>query len=320
MANYQWEPSVFGRMIALPSVVAEQQLKMAGAVQLKVLLWFAANGGTFDADACAAAVGYSAADCLDAMQYWAACGVLHGEQTASAPSGLAAAVVPAAPIARPRAVKPQMKEVIAAQRSTPSFAYLLDTVSARLGKPLTHGDMETLLYLTDTAGLPAEVVLMVVEYAVQTDHYSMRYIEKTALDWADKEITTIAAAEEHLCRLERCREALLKVQTVCALPKPLSATVGNMNYAEKWVFLWMVADDLLRLAYAMCAEKTGTFQAKYIDRVLENWRAQGITTAEQAAALTAVPKAATVQDEQPSDYEQMVENYIPVYKRKKKKG
>ena len=318
MANYQWEPSMFGRMVALPATVAEQQLKLAGAVQLKTLLWFATNGGTFDANACAAAVGYSAADCLDAMQYWVACGVLRDVEASAMPT-VSAPPVPA-PMARPRAVKPQMKEVIAAQKAVPGFSYLLDTVSARLGKPLTHGDMETLLYLTDTAGLPAEVVLMVVEYAVQTEHYSMRYIEKTALDWADKEITTIAAAEEHLCRLERCREALLKVQTVCALPKPLPASAVNMACAEKWVFLWSVTDDLLRLAYAVCAEKTGTFQVKYIDRVLENWHAQGIVTAEQAAALTAVPIAAVKPTESSSEYEQMVENYIPVYKSKKKKG
>lgn len=59
-----------------------------------------------------------------------------------------------------------MKEVIARQKSSPDFAYLLDTASARLGKAITNGDMETLLYLYDTAGLPAEVILMVIEYAV----------------------------------------------------------------------------------------------------------------------------------------------------------
>ena len=312
MAQYQWEPSAFGRMLALPAAVAEQ-LKLAGAVHLTVLLWFAANGGSFEADECAAAVGYSAADCLDAMNYWAANGVLRCEGKPAAPTATAAPAP--APIVRPAAVKPQMKEVIAAQKSVPGFAYLLDTVSARLGKPLSHGDMETLLYLTDTAGLPAEVVLMVVEYAVQTEHYSMRYIEKTALDWADKEITTIAAAEEHLCRLERCREAMLKVQTVCALSKPLTANASNMNYAEKWIFAWKIGDDLLRLAYTVCEEKTGAFKAPYIDRVLENWRAQGITTAEGAAALMGGSKPVAT-NEAPSEYEQMVESYIPVYKKK----
>ena len=67
--------------------------------------------------------------------------------------------------------------------------------------------METLLYLYDTAGLPAEVILMVIEYAVDGGKYHMRYIEKVALDWADRGIDTIDKAEQYLCRLDRRRQA-----------------------------------------------------------------------------------------------------------------
>ena len=327
MSTYQWNPTAFGKILAIPATVAEQHLKLAGPLQLKVLLWFASQNGTFDAAACAAACGYSQADCADAMRYWVSAGLLC-ENGVIPPAAPAVAPVlpaapttpslPAAPTPRPRAVKPQMKEVVATQKRSPQFAYLLDTVSARLGKPLTYGDMETLLYLHDTAALPVEIILMVVEYAAQVDHFSMRYIEKVALDWADKGITTLAAAEEHLCALERGREALVKVQTVCQLPRPLSAAASTMALAEKWVYTWQVADDLLRYAYVVCAEAKGGFHAKYIDRVLENWRTQGITSAAQASALSASPKKATETDEQPSEYEQLVENYLPVYKKKKK--
>ncbi len=329
MASYQWNPAAFGKILALPAAVAEQHLKLAGPLQLKVLLWFASQNGVFDQAACAAACGYSAADCADAMRYWVSAGLLceNGAvptpvtpaPTPSLPTAAPNPSLPPAPTPRPRAVKPQMKEVVATQKRSPQFAYLLDTVSARLGKPLTYGDMETLLYLHDTAALPVEIILMVVEYAAQSDRFSMRYIEKVALDWADKGITTLAAAEEHLCYLERGQDALLKVQTVCALPRPLSAAATTMALAEKWVFTWQVADELLRYAYSVCLESKGGFHAKYIDRVLENWRAQGIATAEAAMALSASPKkAAAKPTEEQSEYEQMVENYLPVYKKKKK--
>ena len=317
MSTYQWNPTAFGKILALPAAVAEQHLKLAGPLQLKVLLWFASQGGTFDLSACAAACGYPEADCADAMRYWVSAGLLC-ENGALPPAAPTPPSLPTTPTPRPRAVKPQMKEVVATQKRSPQFAYLLDTVSARLGKPLTYGDMETLLYLHDTAALPVEIILMVVEYAAQGDHFSMRYIEKVALDWADKGITTLAAAEEHLCALERGREALAKVQTVCGLPRPLSAAASTMALAEKWIYTWQVADDLLRYAYVVCAESKGGFHAKYIDRVLENWRAQGIATAAQASALSSAPKKTVETDEQPSEYEQMVESYLPVYKKKKK--
>lgn len=93
------------------------------------------------------------------------------------------------------------------QKESEEFAYLLDTASARLGRPISHGDMETLLYLYDTAGLPIEVILMVLAYAVAAGKLNMRYVEKVALDWADQGIDTIAAAEQHLLRLERRDQA-----------------------------------------------------------------------------------------------------------------
>lgn len=307
MADYRWNPDEFGRVLALPAAIAEQHLKLAGPIQLKVLLWFATNG-TFDAEACARAVGYSPSDCADAMRYWTAAGLLLDGGTAPVPQKTAVAPAP-----RPKAVKPQMKEVIAAQKSSPEFTYLLDAVSARLGKPLSPGDMETLLYLFTTAGLPAEVILMAVGYAAQSERFTVRYIEKIALDWADKGILTIAAAEEHLCRLERCQQALLKVQTVCGLSKPLNATAGNLDMAEKWVFAWHTGDELLRLAAEISVEKTGKFEMPYVNRILENWRGQGVTSADEVRGR--LTKKA---DREESDYEQMVELYVPKYNKKKK--
>ncbi len=316
MATYQWDPAALSQIVAIPAVVAEDHLKLAGPLQLKVLLWFCANAASFDADACAAAVGYTAADCTDAMQYWVSSGIL---RQIDAPC-----VTPArpkkpktAPVRRPSVVKPSITEVAAEGENTPAFAYLLDTVSARLGKPLAPTDMETFLYLYRTVGLPIEVLLMVVGYAAQAERFSVRYIEKIALDWADNGILTIDAAEQHLCYLEHCEQALLHVQTVCQLPTPLSSTAARSAMAEKWVYAWQVSDDLLRFAADVCTQKTGKFDMRYLNGILENWHAQGIQTVEEAAALSG--KKAPSPEVAPSEYEQMVQQYVPVYRKKKRK-
>lgn len=333
MAEFRWNASQMKRVFVLPKDVVDRHLRLAGSVQLKVLLWVSRNGGEFDAEACAKAVGVSAPDCQDALQYWVAAGLLLpiGEETAPAVPPQAPAVPavpqepPTMPAARPAAVKPLMTEVIARQKSCPDFAYLLEAVSARLGRPLAAGDSETLLYLYQTAGLPVEVILMVVGYAAQRNRFTMRYIEKVALDWADKNIMTMAAAEEHLCFLERCQTAVEKVQTVCRLVRPIGGEFAH-RAAEKWVYQWQVSDALLAEAYAICVQKTGGFQAKYMDKVLENWQMQGITTPEKLQeVLQNVPaskggkkgKVAVVSEEN-QEYEAMVEKYIPVYKKKKR--
>lgn len=318
MSEFYWDPAQLNGVFAVPTAVVHRHLKMAGSVQLKVLLWFSANGGAFDAAACAKALGLSPADCNDALQYWVETGLLRRSGKA-APAPVTApppAKAPIAPVGRPAAVKPQMTEVVLARRESPEFGYLLDTVSARLGRPLSPGDMETLLYLFNTAGLPAAVILMAVGYAAQSERFTIRYIEKIALDWADRGILTIDAAEKHLCYLEHCQQALLKVQTVCGMTTPLSATATNLTLAEKWVFQWHISDDLLREAYAACVAHTGKFSGKYLDRILENWHEQGITAPDQLKPS----KSKSSDSDAFSDYEKILENYVPVYKKKKKKG
>ncbi len=322
MAEYRFKASQLKRVLVLPKEIVDRHLRLAGSVQLKVLLWVSRNGGEFDAEVCAKAVGVSAPDCADALQYWVAAGVLlpEDDDQPAAPTPVKEdklPEVPPKPVARPAAVKPQMTEVLKKQKADKEFSYLLDAVSARLGRPLANGDAETLLYLFETAGLPAAVIMMVVEYAAQAGRFTMRYIEKVALDWADQGIMTMSAAEEHLCFLERCSAAAAKVQTLCSLTKPISSAFAART-AEKWVYQWQVEDALILEAYAVCVDKTGAFQAKYMDKVLDNWRAQEITTLDRLKELQKGQKKGTVKNEENREYEEMVEQYIPVYKKKKR--
>ena len=243
------------------------------------------------------------------------------EQPAAEPSSRIADRRSAGPGPRPRAVKPSLQEVLQRQKENPDFAYLLDTTSARLGRPISHGDMETLLYLYETAGLPIEVILMVVGYAVSAGKLNMRYVEKVALDWADRGIDTMAAAEEYLCALERRDAAAKRVQSLLGLER--SFTVGQMEQVEKWVCLWKLPDSLIALAARVCREKIGKFQCTYVDRILEGWHQEGIDSAEKAEALISRSKAkakgaAPVENSSLDldEYEQRVADYVPVYKKR----
>lgn len=331
--NYQWNPAVLGEVFAVPAAVVDDHIKMAGSAQLKVLLWLLREGrGSFDPERCSAAIGVSPADCSDALQYWFATGLMlpvgetfgappavpSPEKAApSTPAPSSAAATRNPPAARPRPVKPSMKEVIARQKESAEFSYLLETASARLGRPISQGDMETLLYLYDTAGLPAEVILMVVEYAVAEGKYHMRFIEKVALDWADRGITTMAAAEQHLCALERRRQAWNTVSALLGLTQ--SPTIAQSDAAERWVCDWQVNEGLLRLAYERCREATGKFNSSYMDKILEHWRMDGVDTVEKALAekpgKRKSKKAAKETSFDLDEYESMVSEFTPVYKK-----
>ncbi len=330
--TYTWNSRLLGDVFVLPGDIVDHHLRLAGSAQLKILLWCARCGkGTFDPQACADAIGLPAADCLDALQYWIQTGVLsveEGETAASqpeegVPSGKTApASLPPAPAAivmptakaRPAPVKPQLKEVLARREESGDFAALLDTVSARIGRPLSHGDMSTLLYLFDTAGLPAEVIVMVVVYAISLGKSNMRYIEKVALDWADRDITTIDAAEKELCRLERRRQATEQIQQAFALSG--NPTFSQADAAYKWICEWNMPMELIQLAGEQCIQKCKKFNYNYVGKVLEHWHADGVTSVEQARQASGAPRSKT---RRPTSfdvdaYDEMALRYTPVYK------
>lgn len=64
-------------VFAVPAQVVDQHLKLAGGVHLKVLLWLLRHAGTeVDITDISKALGIGTADIKDAMQYWAAAGLI----------------------------------------------------------------------------------------------------------------------------------------------------------------------------------------------------------------------------------------------------
>lgn len=333
--DVRWSSMDLTEMMLVPKAVADGCLPTAGALPFKVLLWFARHGAPFDENACAAALKCDRTECVDALEFWMAAGVLTRAESAvpaavpaenkPAPAP-AAEEVPAtatefAPVgkARPAAVKPQLFEVTKRQQSCKEFADLLETVSMRLGKPLSGGDSETLLYLFDTCGMPSEVITMAVTWAAAHSHNNMRYIEKMALDWVDRDITTVTAAEEHLCGLERLRKAFERLETLLdlAVARPSSA---QKQAADRWFNEWQLCDELIKEAYTRTLAKTGKFQVAYMDRILGAWHDDGITAVAQLQSEKKQPMKIENSSLDLERYDELIKNYVPVYSKKKKEG
>lgn len=322
--TYKWNGDQLGAVFALPAAVVDETLRMAGLTQLKVLLWFARNG-TFDAEACAARIGKPPAECEEAMRAWVETGLLTAEGEATAPAPVPAPALPV-PVAEPKK-RPGLPAVIEKQKSSADFDYLLKTAEQRLGRPITPGEMESFLFIYDTVGLPAEVILMILVDAVNKNKVRVKssfrsYLEKVAITWAEQGITTVPAAEAELCRQEKRRKVKEHVEALFGLEKPL--TLLQLDNAVRWQEEFRFTDEVLLVALAKCREKTETVNVNYIARILEGWYADGITTAEQAKEA-ATPKKKSAAKPLLSDdtaaadggdaYEQAAADWRPIYKK-----
>ena len=127
----------------------------------------------------------------------------------------------------------------------------------------------------------------------------------------------MAAAEQHLCALERRRQAWNTVSALLGLTQ--SPTIAQSDAAERWVCDWQVNEGLLRLAYERCREATGKFNSSYMDKILEHWRMDGVDTVEKALAEKSEKrkskKAAKETSFDLDEYESMVSEFTPVYKK-----
>lgn len=288
MAEYNWNPRELRDVFVLPAGAVDNLLTLATAEQWRVLLWFSRQRQAFDLEACAQAVGLTAAECQGCLDFWAQQGMLLADN-APAPAPTPAAKTPGA---RPAAVKPVWQEVVKYQKEHREFTAFLQEVSARLGRPLNHGDNATLLYLITTAGIPSASVLMIVGYAVSVGKASVRYVESLALAWADEEIITPEQVDDKIRQLQEIRVSADKVEKLLGFTRSLNA--AQAKTAHKWLSAWCFSDGMLQHAQTITLEKCEKFSIAYMDKILERWHAEGIDRPEKISATPTTKKKGVV--------------------------
>lgn len=161
------------------------------------------------------------------------------------------------------------------------IACLMQEAEQILGRLISNGDSATLLMIHDDFGLPADVIIMLLQYVVSVGKSNSRYIEKTAMNWADEEIFTHEKAEEKLRRLAENGEAWHTVEQSVGIPHR-SPTSKEQEFASKWVSDWHFTTAMIHEAYERNVDATGKFSPNYMNKILERWHKDGIATLQQA--------------------------------------
>ncbi len=353
---YVWNSKELCNAAIFPKKAGDA-LKMATFTQLKVLVWIATCGRSdVDAATCSAALGgrITEADCADALAFWEAEGVLVSDKssnkstassakspnTVDPESSVAAAVreltakmnsssnESVSTVTETEIPKPSpVVKTLSTEKATPpkrtvsqkEFVELLHTVEARFGKTLSRSDQDRLLDLCEETTLPTEVLIMIVAYTVKNDKKRVSYVQTVARSWEEQGINTIDAADRYLCHLERREKAWKKLADWLSLSieRP---TVSQKDLAEKWIYEFKQKQPLLSLAYTKCFEKTGKFQAAYMDRLLCAWHEDGITSPEMVGTTKKAAPRPTKKSENGGfdveKYEKMIAGSTPRFRKK----
>ena len=317
-----WE-SVF----AMPGVIVDQYIKMAGKSQLRVILYLLRHPGKeVTPQGLSDALALHPDEVSQALEFWVNEGILcqksatgaavtertvqDGEKAVpdeketteeqkppekqppanEAYSGKQKKEI--SPPKRPRTVtrSPMNDPAVVAGRIRESreIRILIEETEVILGKNLRTWEADVLINLHDVDGMPVDVIVMVLQYAVARERATIRYIETTAQNWMEEGVDTIEKAEQKIRQIGAAHSAWKKISTLLRIDarKP---SAREEEYVLRWKEQWQMSDELIILSYDRCVDATGKMSFAYMNKIFFRWHSEGYTTAKQVEEGEATP-------------------------------
>ena len=296
----------WGSVFAVPSKVADEKLKLSSAYQLRVLLYVLGhNNMNFTNQQIGKALAMHEEDVKDALTYWVQEGIFAFKDDVYTPSDVPVEdnsyeevktpevqVPQEKPVVKPKVVeqvaevpqrtvmprpqKPNHTQIAMMVAKDKTLVDLLNEVQMILGKTMSNSDTATIVYLYDTCGLPAPVILMVVQYCMVINKPNLRTIERIGVQWADEGISTVLEADAKIQEATQSTTSFKRVASVFGIHIAGNPSQKQLSYANKWVEDWKFSDEMLLEAYERCLDAKGEMKFSYIDGILKRWYNEGV--------------------------------------------
>ena len=261
MPKIDFTPSPY---FGVPAALVDEFLKDADEKKLKILLYIlrhAPRTVTVEELCRASGASVSAAELI--VEYWKESGVLGGV------------------VAEPKkAPAPEHKrtgavEVAKAAETDETLSFLLKRAQELMGRTLTRSETEALFSVYNWAGIPADALLLMIQYCVSVGKGNMRYVEKLACSWQDEGVANYEAAEKKIAALKAADKAEAKIKSVVGI-EGRNLTSSEKEHLNRWINEWGMSWDLITVAFERTADKTGKASFAYMNGILKKWREQGI--------------------------------------------
>lgn len=300
MIMYKVNVNSYSSVFALPTDIADRHLRMAGKAQLKVLLWLYRNPSVVaDINVISKDTGIPVDEIDDAMLYWIDAGLVlkDGEvashdssaqsasqvlrnqtqvETISETEKVQSVVTLEQKVEKPPVVKPSMKDIAMRINESADVRDMFEEAQAAFGRTLGYDAQSSLLILHDHYNLPAEVVILLCNYAKTVGKQgSVAYIMKMGASWSESGIDSFEKASEKIARLENSNKLWTEFKNVTGLSNP-RPTAKQVEFLEIWVNDYGYGVDMIFAAYERAVEKKGSINFGYMNGILRSWHEAGL--------------------------------------------
>lgn len=290
--NFEVNPAAYRSIVAIPSSIIEDNIKLAGALQLKVILYYLCHSGKGEltSDDIAEALFFSKEDVDDALLFWYERGILikKGDEPAQVKSVSSATeaqpqiqeipvAVPEKKVSEIPLSRPSHEQVAARISECKEFTALFAEAQNALGKTIGYDGQSILVMMHDSYGLPFEVILMAVEYAVSQKKTGFSYISKIGKLWSELEIDTLEGAMEYIEEHNVVDEIWKDFRSLTGLTNR-NPTQKQRGFFVAWTKTYGFSAEMIYYAYEESIDHTGKMSLPYMDKILRSWYENGVKT------------------------------------------
>ncbi len=263
--SYTVNPSVFGAVFTMPCEVADKHLRLATALQIKVLIFVMRNlSAGIDAAACAETLSVPQSEVEDALLFWSQCGLLIGE----APKE----TVVLNPVITTE--MPSRADVIRRGLEDERVALLMREAQLKFGRGLKQNESSLLVSLYDDQGMDVSLILLLLQYAVNKGKCNISFIRSTAVKWLKAGVQTVVDAE-HLIAKETENELCWGIVSRAFGIEKRKPSEKEAELSSLWIRDWEISEQLLKAAYDECVNQKTRISMPYIAKIIENWHKKG---------------------------------------------
>ena len=176
----------------------------------------------------------------------------------------------------------ETEDLVRRSREDAGFSAIVTEAQKVLGHVLSSSDLKRLFGIYDYLALPPEVILMLLNHCVsisQGRRPSMRFIEKEAYVWANRELMSLEQAEEYIRSSRRRREDMGRIKESLGI-RGRELTATEQKYISSWLDMGF-GEECISIAYDRTVTNTGALKWNYMNKILLSWHEKGIHNAAQ---------------------------------------
>ena len=290
--KYNIDLGSWGKVFAIPGSVVEKYIKLASGSALKVLLFMLYyNDKEYSRSEIAMALNIPEESVEDAFCFWEQVDVIRRDGVSLSkgtfvPEAAPLTVIPVPDTEKASGAKLRQKstasltprEIAERIENSEGIAFLFSAAESAMQHLLTHTEQRSLIWMHDYLGIPADVILMLLEYCRVINKLNVRYIETVAISWQEKEILTHELAEKEIQNLKDRHGLTARIMSAFGINRKLSGK------EEEYIADWTAKSydiDLISYAYDKTIDSINKLSFPYINKILNGWYAKGMLTREQ---------------------------------------